>query len=203
VPTPTAAAIGLKSHSGWAAAVVLAVSDGHLRVLDRCRMETLGTRGTKWAGHPYHAAQELAADEDAEAFIARERALAQTCATVELRLVLQRVASADHEVVACGLLAGDAMPAWSLPEILAVHIRMHRAEGALYREAIESAAAECGLPLVRIPEKRLTEVSSDMLGQSHPEIARAIGVLGKQAGPPWGKDQKVSALAAWIALQNK
>lgn len=28
------------------------------------------------------------------------------------------------------------------------------------------------------------------------------GSVGKLAGPPWGKDQKLAALAAWAALRS-
>ena len=47
------------------------------------------------------------------------------------------------------------MPAWSVDEILAVHFRMHKAEGVLFREALAGAATKCGLRLVQVPEKEL------------------------------------------------
>ena len=39
----------------------------------------------------------------------------------------------------------NPMPDWSVEEILAVHFRMHKAEGVLFRDALVEAANACGL----------------------------------------------------------
>jgi hypothetical protein len=36
-----------------------------------------------------------------------------------------------------------------------------------------------------------------------PDLRAEIDGLKKLAGPPWGQDEKLAALAAWIALQQK
>lgn len=192
-------AIGLKSHSGWAALVALAQNRDELLVLHRCRMECAGVLDGKWARHPYHAAQELA-PEDARKFVEKEQSLARACASARLREVVDRFREDGQEVVACCVVAGEAMPPWRLDEILSMHVRMHKAEGSLYREVLEHAANECGLKTLHVPDKRLEEMASDKLGCARAEIASTIGGLGKRAGPPWGKDQKEAALAAWMAL---
>jgi len=81
----------------------------------------------------------------------------------------------------------------SVDEILAVHFRMHKAEGVLFRDVLLQAAADCGLRPVPVPEKQ---------SGVDRRLQHTIATLGRSAGPPWGKDQKDAALAALIALNN-
>ena len=94
------------------------------------------------------------------------------------------------------------MPGWSTAEILAVHFRMHQAEGVLFRDALAVAAKKIGLRLVAIPEKELEKTAQNTLGTSLSELTRTIAQLGKSVGPPWTRDQKDAALAAMIALRQ-
>jgi hypothetical protein len=93
------------------------------------------------------------------------------------------------------------MPDWTVDEILAVHFRMHKAEGVLFRDALARATEACSLKLLRVPEKQLDEHAERTLATSLSNLRKTIATLGKSAGPPWGKDQKDAALAAMIALQ--
>ena len=93
------------------------------------------------------------------------------------------------------------MPPWSIDEIRAVHFRMHKAEGALFRDALAQAAASCGVKLVGLLEKVLESRAEAALATSMSRMSDLLAKLGKSVGPPWGKDQKVAALAAMIALE--
>jgi len=95
------------------------------------------------------------------------------------------------------------MPDWSVEEILAVHFRMHKAEGVLFRDALVRAARACELRLVEIPEKLLTKNAETALGTPASSLVKEVVRLGKSAGPPWGKDQKDAALAAMVALRGR
>jgi hypothetical protein len=97
---------------------------------------------------------------------------------------------------------GEPMPDWSVDEILAVHFRMHKAEGVLFRDVLARAATTCGLRFVGVPEKQLAQYAEQALGSSMVVLQKSIATLGKEAGPPWGKDQKDAALAAMIGLQG-
>jgi hypothetical protein len=92
------------------------------------------------------------------------------------------------------------MPDWSVDEILAVHFRMHKAEGVLFRDVLAQAAEACDLKLVAIPEKSSLEHAEAALGRKAGSLSQQISALGKSVGAPWGKDQKDAALAAIIAL---
>ena len=187
-------AFGLKAHSGWAALVVLGAARGGLEVIDRRRLELVPEGESEWAKQPYHAAENLD-PPGARDMVRRGVQSARRNATREMRAGVDRAREAGHEVAGCAVLMGEPMPDWSVDEILAVHFRMHKAEGVLFREALARAADECGLRLMAIPEKRLNAHAGDGL------VSR-IANLGKTAGPPWAKDQKEAALAALIALEG-
>jgi hypothetical protein len=83
------------------------------------------------------------------------------------------------EVEVCAIVAKDRDPG-DLDQILAAHPRIHTAEGCFYRDVFREA---CPIPV------RLVAPSS-----------LDASAIGKIAGPPWGRDQKLAALAAWAVL---
>lgn len=193
-------ALGLRAHSGWAALVALGAPHGAPELVDRRRIELVDAGDTDWAKAPYHAADGLAPDE-ANALVKGAIASARKLAVREMREALKRAQKDGHELAACAVLVNEPMPDWSVAEVLAVHFRMHKAEGALFRESLARATEACSLPLVAIREKELAEVAEHALDASGAQLAKTIAALGKAAGAPWGADQKQAALAAWVALQ--
>jgi len=192
------AAFGFKAHSGWAALIVLGESGRDVTVLDRRRVDLVEE---EWAKQPYHAAEDSAPNE-ARKIVKRGIDSARRIAIREMRATLKRVRAEGHEVVGCGLLVGAPMPEWSVDEILAVHFRMHKAEGVLFRDVLARAAAACDLALVEVPEKSLLPSALTALAIPAVSLSRRIASLGKSVGPPWGKDQKDAAIAAMIALKD-
>jgi hypothetical protein len=57
-----------------------------------------------------------------------------------------------------------------------------------------------GLDTVAIPERSIWEDGEAALEVAGDELRSWIDQLRREVGPPWAKDQKVAALAAWIAL---
>ena len=190
---------GMKAHSGWAALVVLGKRANEFVVVDRRRIELVTH---EWARQPYHAAEGLPA-EAARDLVERGIDAAHKNALLEMKAALQRELKRKNDVKACAVLVGNPMPDWSVAEILAVHFRMHKAEGVLFREALIQAAKACRLKTIAIPEKEMMDYAEQKLKSAAPELAKQISALGKAAGPPWGKDQKDSALAAMIALASR
>ena len=191
------AAFGFKAHSGWAALIVLGTRGGDLEVLERSRVELVEE---EWAKQPYHAAEELKPAE-ARKVVKRGIEAAKRIALREMRSAVERTRESGFEVRACGLLVGNPMPDWSVDEILAVHFRMHKAEGVLFRDVLADAAAGCDLRLVATPEKSLLEYAESALRTSASSLSQEIAALGKSVGAPWSKDQKEATLAAMIALR--
>ena len=190
---------GMKAHSGWAALVVLGKQANEFVVVDRRRVELVTH---EWARQPYHAAEGLPA-EAARDLVERGIEAAHTCAVREIKAAIQREVERRNDVRACAVLVGTPMPDWTVEQILAVHFRMHKAEGVLFREALTHAAKECDLKAIELPEKEIMARAERKLKTPAPKLNNQLAALGKAAGPPWGKDQKESALAAMIALASR
>jgi hypothetical protein len=194
-------ALGLKAHSGWAALVVIGIAGREFEVIERRRIELVEERDSHWAKQPYHAAEGLD-PKAAREIVKRGTEAAYRIAQREMRAAVKLLRAREHEVVACAVLVPNPMPEWSVAEILAVHFRMHKAEGVLFPDALARAAEVCDLRLIAIPEKLLSEHAEKALARPLNSITKQVTTLGKTAGPPWGKDQKTAALAAMIALHG-
>src|SRR5438067_81624 len=116
---------GLKAHSGWAAFVAIGKSGNNYTVVDRCRLELVEE---EWAKQPYHSA-EGAPPKEARDLVKRGIQAAHRIARRELKAALKRERDRGNEVVGCAVLTGTPMPDWTVEQILAVHFRMHQAEG--------------------------------------------------------------------------
>jgi hypothetical protein len=191
-------AFGWRPHSGWAALVVLGRRDGEIAVVDRRRVELVEK---EWEKQPYHAAEDLE-PKAARSLVERGIATAHRIASREMRAAVTREMERGNRVVASAVLVGGAMPPWSIEEILAVHFRMHQAEGVLFRDVLVRAANDCSLGSIELVEKSLMKVAPKKLHASAAVLERKIATLGRSAGPPWGKDQKLAALAALVGLSS-
>ena len=191
-------ALGLRVHSGWAALVVVGKHDGQLVIVERRRIELVEN---EWQKQPYHAAENLKRNA-ARDLVKHGITVARRNALREIRAAVKRERQRENEVTACAVLVADPMPAWSTEEILAVHFRMHKAEGALFRDALIRAAKACRLAVVAIPEKQLAKQAVNVLKTRANDLSETISTLGKSVGPPWGKDQKEATVAALVALHH-
>ena len=88
----------------------------------------------------------------------------------------------SKQVGACAIVA-KAGEAGSIEQVLASHPRIHSAEGFFFRDVFRDA---CPIPALVVPPSSL-------------DVAR----LGKLAPPPWGRDQKLAALAAWQVMARR
>ena len=183
--------IGLKSHSGWAALVAIGKDRGEtFHLIERRR---LGLVDEAWAKQPYHAAEGLRIEE-ARDVVRRGIDAARAIAVREMKAAMQRLKDAGCATVSCGVITGNPMPAdWTVDDILAVHFRMHKAEGVLFQDVLLMAARACSLKAVSVNEKRL-------FAEAGPTQMELIAQIGRKAGPPWGQDQRSAALAAMTAF---
>jgi hypothetical protein len=88
---------------------------------------------------------------------------------------------AQH-VGVCAIVAKEGIPG-NLEATLATHMRIHSAEGFFYRDVFRDA---CPVPWRIVPAASLD-----------------ITALGKLAAKPWGRDQKLAALAAWQVMTQR
>lgn len=170
-------ALGIVAHTGWAAAV--AVGSRGPRLLDRRRIEMV----EKGSAGVYHAVEGLPLDEAArqvDAIRARagRRAEEALAAWIES---LQKLGGAPQ---GCAIVGPRRPKPADLEAILRSHALVHAAEGELYRAALAAAAQARGLAVTRVPAQEL-DLSAALVRE-----------LGREAGAPWGRDQKLAALAA-------
>jgi len=192
------AAVGFRPHTGWSVAVVLAGSPSSPRLVDRRRVE-LAEAGDRSSVFVFHSA----AQGDPRAAAARVRAATEEAEAHAIRALAQLkadVAIAGHQLVAGAVIVGSVRTLPPLAELLKSHALIHSAEGELYRRVLASAGDAQGLFLLTLPARELEERAGQKLGLRPALLARQLSELGKTIGPPWGRDQKDAALAAWLAL---
>lgn len=148
---------------------------------------------------PFHTAEPMSLAK-AKTFLKRCENRSYALASESLKITVKTWQHRGREIVACGLIAGSGRVPDSVEAILASHAAIHSAEGELYREAIAHACERANLPLLRIKQKEIFSSAAEALGKSTDQIHSALVAMGREVGPPWGEDQKLAALAAWVAL---
>jgi hypothetical protein len=197
---PSPAAIGFRAHSGWAAAVAITVPADAPVVIMRRRIE-MRESGAAGPSQPYHAAVGLDIRE-AEQLVKGSAARAATRAATGLHGMVEDLRQLGHRVVGSALLLASARPLPPLEKILAAHPLLHTAEGELFRDAVRAACRECGLPITTAKERELFSRAAADLRLPAERIERHVAAMGKGIGPPWRQDQKLAAVAAWLALSG-
>jgi hypothetical protein len=192
------AAIGFRPHSGWAALVAVADTPESVTVVERRKIQLAGPGIPK---QPYHAVENLSV-EKADARIREWVQGSRRLASQAFGETLDELRRKGHQVAGCALLLASGRPLPGLAAILASHALIHTADGEHFREAIVHAAGKRRLTVAGIREKEIWERASAQLLLSIEELRRHIDGLGKTLGPPWTQDQKLAALAAWMALKQ-
>jgi hypothetical protein len=120
----------------------------------------------------------------------------------DLRALAGDLLSLGYEVDCCAVLSGSGRTLPALESVLASHALIHAAEGEMFREALRHAAKRAGISVLEVKEKELSLRAIEVLGIPETKLVHRLGELGRAAGPPWAQDQKLAALAAWIALAS-
>jgi hypothetical protein len=191
------AAIGCRAHTGWAAFVVVAGGFARPEVAMRGRVELADPSG-RVRRNAYQAARGLEPAAAAELVEAAER-IADEQAAASLERTVGEARAEGAAVHSCAVVVG-AFRGARLESILASHALAHAAEGRLYQEALLDGAAALGLSAVAVPKRSIWEEGESALAVPADELRKRIDELRREIGPPWAEDQKLAALAAWIAL---
>jgi hypothetical protein len=189
---PEAATLGVRSHSGWAAYVVLAGDPKKPEIVARDRMVLCDAR-IKGSKQPFHEAEPMRFPQ-AEKFIER-------CTTSSLELAREAIDAVRGKtpVRACCILTASGRPLPGLKNILASHALIHSAEGEFYRDVIAEA---CGLRKIAVRRVRERDMEVELQKLPIPAAAAKarIAEFGKLMGPPWTQDEKLAAFGAWLML---
>src|SRR5262249_481721 len=195
------AALGFRVHSGWTAAVAVTGPADAPSVAVRRRVELVSTF-TYTFRQPYHTAEKMPLQEPAR-FIHQCQTDARRLALSALRTVEKELARMNVKMGRCGLLLASGRPLPALESILASHALIHTADGELFRNAIAQGCERCAIALERVKEGELLSLASESLRLRPQTLQRRIADLGRGLGPPWGQDEKLSALVAWLSLVHR
>ncbi len=189
-------ALGADAKTGWCVLVGVTGDPGAPAVVARQRVELCPHTLPAFA---YHAAAELPAGP-AASIVERVHKAASALATDALRQVVAELAHEGHDVTVLAVAAGALGGRDDLASILRSHTRWHAAEGELYREALVDGAAAVDVPVVRFAKGAALDELSGELGREPAALIRGITAWGQALGPPWRKEHKEAAAAAWLAL---
>ncbi|HTZ49110.1 MAG TPA: hypothetical protein VMH20_16070 [Verrucomicrobiae bacterium] len=192
------AAVGFRVHSGWSAMVAVCLEKGAPQVLHRERIH-LVEEFTYRLRQPYHTAEKLPLVEARE-FIRNAEAVAKTMAGRSIRKLQTQLKQSDYGLNRAAVLLASGKPLPELEKILASHAMIHTADGELFREALTRASVRCGLQVVSVKEKEVMGEAAQTLGLLEAAVSKRVAEIGKELGAPWSQDEKLAALAAWLAL---
>jgi len=189
------AAIGLRPKTGRAIAVVLRGPVEAVEIIERVELKLVDPqiRGTY---QPYHQVMELPWSEA----LLKAKPLVRAIEKVAVKAIaeLARELKSQKLTIAGVAIAGPVDR--DLTKIGNYHIRAHAAEGLLFRDVLQAAAATNKLKYQCFAERSLPEQAATALGLPATEINERLTMLGRAIGPPWRADQRAAALSAWIAL---
>jgi hypothetical protein len=162
--------------------------------------------GDRVAREPYHVAAEMGRGlhgvlAEAKAVVRDGRERQSALALSGLEDIICQLRNAGRNPVAAALLVNRAAWIGDLLEYsLAFADHPPVAEGLAVRDALRFAFGRTGLEYTEIDEKSLRNFASDRLGLKPADIDLRLKSVGRTAGRPWRKEQKLACLAAWVAL---
>jgi len=188
------ATLGFRVKSGWAVAVLLAGPVESPQVIDR-RVLQLHDSTIPESKQPYHA--KMGTLQTDEAKIDRLRKVIAKAALKSVTELMRDYKGDGHQIRRAKLVVGsDIDPA----KITNPHIRAHALEGRLFRTMLHDALSSCGLECSVIVERNAYKQAVPVLKRSEKELKQILTQLGRSLEGPWRGDEKLAALAAWLAL---
>lgn len=145
---------------------------------------------------PYHAALELPRKER-EAITRSLRKVVSDAAEKSVKELLEEASAASYDVRAAALVVGSLVD----PETLHNdHMKAHGFEGQLFRTVLEDALRGQKIPCALLVEKNAYETASPALRTTPARAKSEIANLGKTHEGSWRAEEKLAALAGWMAL---
>jgi len=188
------AALGFRVKSGWAAAVLLTDSARSPRLCDVQRIDLCDPRFPE-TRQPYHAAMGKL-ETDARKINRRVR-LVRSIAQRSIATLLDGYRQNGYSIRRAALVVGSRIDPASIAN---PHIRAHALEGQLFRSVLqESLHAHRILSDVLI-ERDAYAQAAVQVKQSNENVRRVIQNFGRDTEAPWRAEQKLAAVAAWVAL---
>ena len=191
---PQAAALGLRVKSGWAAAVLLSGTARSPQLCDVRRIELSNPQHPE-TRQPYHAAMGKL-ETDARKINQRVdvvRGIAQQ----SIATLLAGYRRQNLRIRRAALVVGSQIDPDSIAN---PHIRAHAFEGRLFRSVLEESLRAHRIRTKVVIERHAYAHAVEELKQTNQNVRRMIQNLGRETETPWRAEQKLAAVAAWLAL---
>ncbi len=191
---PRAAALGLRVKSGWAAAVLLTGTARSPQLCDVRRIELSDPQHPE-TRQPYHAAMGRL-ERDARKINQRVDVV-RDIAQQSIATLLARYQRQNLRIRRAALVVGSQIDPDSIAN---PHIRAHAFEGRLFRCVLEESLRAHRIHTKVIIERHAYARAVEELKQTNQNVRRMIQNLGRETETPWRAEQKLAAVAAWLAL---
>ena len=193
---PRAAALGLRVKSGWAAAVLLTGTVRSPQLCDVRRIELSDPQHPE-TRQPYHAAMGKL-ERDARKINQRVdvvRGIAQR----SIATLLAGYRRQNLRIRRAALVVGSQIDPDSIAN---PHIRAHAFEGRLFRSVLEESLRAHRIRANILIERHAYAHAVEELKQTNQNVRRKIQDFGRETETPWRAEQKLAAVAAWLALSG-
>jgi hypothetical protein len=145
---------------------------------------------------PYHAALELP-EKEGKLATRKLRDVVRGAAKKSIDTLLKEAAALQYGVRGAALVVGSLVDPATLHN---EHIRAHGLEGQLFRTVVKDAFRARKIPCEAFLEKGAYETAAGKLRRAPAQIKRAVAGFGESHEGSWRAEEKLAALAAWLAL---
>lgn len=181
--------------------VVIGGSVSAPTLLSRCRVALIDDHDPE-SKQPYHAVEFLCVEE-ATGRLDGYMSMATRMAHASIQAQIEELKRRGIVVGAVGVVESSSRKQVLLSSILASPALIHAADADHFRNALSGAAEQHRLAVFRIPARDLEAHAAQRLRQRAEQLLAVVNALGREAGPPWGADQKQAALLAWTLLKRQ
>jgi hypothetical protein len=189
-----AAALGFRVKSGLAAGVLVTGSIHSPQLCDVRRIDLCDPR-LPATRQPYHAAMGKLETDMRK--INPRRHVVRRLAEQSIAELLARYRQNGYRIRRAALVMGSQIDPDS---IVNPHVRAHAFEGRVFRSVLQQALEGHRIRTDIFIERDAYGIAAVELNRSDENVRRALQNFGRDTEAPWRAEQKLAALAAWLAL---
>jgi len=188
------AALGFRVKSGWAAAVLLTGSARSPQLCDVQRIDLSDPRLPE-TRQPYHAGMGRLETDMKK--ISRRVDVVRRITKKSIAKLLAGYRQQNFTIKRAAFVVGSQIDPRSVAN---AHIRAHALEGQLFRSVLQQSLHGHGIRTEVLLEREAYGKAAVELKQSNENLRRMIQNFGRDAKASWRAEQKLAAVAAWVAL---
>jgi len=189
------AALGFRVKSGSAAAIMLTGSARSPQLCDVQRIDLSDPRFPE-TRQPYHAGMGRLETDTKK--INRRVDLVRRITEKSIAKLLAGYRQQNFTIKRAALVVGSQIDPHSVTN---PHIRAHALEGQLFRSVLQRSLHGRGIRTELLLEREAYGKASVELKQPNENVRRMMQNFGRATEGRWRVEQKLAALAAWVALR--